>query len=214
MRTMTAGTSPCGTKRISQTHVSVGVLALMATLVSSAASAQTTAAPAVNAPAQPTVSMPKPPTARQIEPMVAPVRRVQPSTVAATTLQRPTSASGLAAAPQAAPAKTTASKSAPATAPVAAQASPAQAAPVAGTVAKTTGVTVAAAPPKPTAKPKFAAYTCKIGQDYSEKLKACVTPGVGKVSSTVRGAVKTARAKIGGALDTGLRSSLGVKPKQ
>ena len=137
----------------------------------------------------------RPPVARQIVPMVAPVKRVAP--------KANTPPTGLVA-----------GTTAPATSGITTKSIPAKA---------------AAALAVPTARPaavvllnagtKYRVYTCKIGQDYSEKLKSCFTPGVTKAASTQgagKAASKAARARIAKAVasDTSGRSALGAKLKR
>jgi hypothetical protein len=127
------------------------------------------------------VPMVRPPVARQIEPMVSPVKRVAPKTAMPP----------LAAALQ----------------------------PGGGAVQKTPPLALAAAPAapsvplsaqQPSVTPKIVVYTCKIGQDFSEKLKACFTPGVTKVVS----AAKAVKAKVGAEIDTARRSALGAAKRK
>ena len=185
----TAGTITIKTRRMAQLTASASVFAVTCVLAANLAEAQTA------------VSIQKPPTAHQIEPMVAPVRRVAPKTVVAPqALPLPASAAGLVSAAPAAAAKAPAAKPAPA---VVAAAPAASAAPVAARSAAA----------KPAAAPKYAVYTCKVGQDYSEKLKACFTPGVSKVASAVGSAAKSLRGKVSGAADSSVRSSLGFRAK-
>jgi hypothetical protein len=130
--------------------------------------------------AAPTATV-RPPVARQIEPMVSPVKRAAPKVATpplAATLQ---------------PAATPPHKTSP---PI-----------VAGAVAPA----ALASAQQPSTTPKIVVHTCKIGQDYSEKLKSCFTLGVTKVAS----AAKAVKAKIGADIETAKRSALGaVKRKQ
>jgi hypothetical protein len=129
--------------------------------------------------AAPTATV-RPPVARQIEPMVSPVKRVAPK---AATL------------PLAATLQPTATPPHKAPPPI-----------VVGAVAPA----ALASAQQPSKTPKIVVHTCKIGQDYSEKLKACFTLGVTKVASTA----KAVKAKIGAEIDTAKRSALGVAKRK
>jgi hypothetical protein len=131
----------------------------------------------------------RPPVARQIEPMVAPVRRVAPKTSAVPLMSalQPVGTQGLAAA-----SVTSAQPNAVASA-------------VASAAPPLLGKTPAAA-----TTPKIVVYTCRIGQDFSERLKACITPGVTKVA----GAAKALKAKVGGELENAKRSALGAAKRK
>ncbi len=142
--------------------------------------AQTSAKTTGHSPGQIPTPAIKPPVARQIEPMVAPIRRVAPKQIAApaATLPALVVSTGL-------------------------RPSPASSA------------AVVAKPPAPQAllqtpagRQKIVVHTCKIGQDYSEKLKSCVTPGV---TSRVATAVRSARNKLGSSIESVTRSALGAK---
>ena len=180
------------------------------------ASSQTTApsaAPPVEATAAPATPA-RPPVARQIVPMVAPIKRVLPSVAAIPAAPKKILPS-VAATP---PAATVVQASA---ATPAAPALPLTAKPAASIPAPATKV---AAPPKAapvmaatTRQPKFVAYTCKLGQDYSVARKTCFTPGV--TSATVTG-TKAATTKTAGAtanakppIDLTSKSSLGAKTR-
>jgi hypothetical protein len=63
---------------------------------------------------------------------------------------------------------------------------------------------------QPSVTPKIVVYTCKLGQDFSEKLKACFTPGVNKVVT----AAKAVKAKLGAEIETAKRSALGAAKKK
>ncbi len=146
-----------------------------------------------------TVVTPHAPPARQIEPMVAPVRRwtpnAAPATVAKATVPTP--------------------KSAPATPPAASLAAvpasplPATALPAAAPARMPSAV--AAKPATKNKQQKFVAYTCKQGQDYSLERKACVTQGTKVSSAPARRAPKVA-SKV--TLDASSRSALGAKPRR
>ena len=146
-----------------------------------------------------TTPPPPAPVARQIEPMVAPVRRVSPRTLPTATTPPKALRPAQQAAQKSAPVATTAPAVASGPAAAAGLASPAK-----------VGVTA----PVPG---KIAVYTCRIGQDFSEKLRACITPavksGVTKVVSSTRNATKRARAKLAKAItgDSSGRSALGAK---
>ena len=167
-----------------------------------------------------TVVTPHAPVARQIEPMVAPVRRVSPNAVAVsaaksavgapaakTAIPPPIAAASLAA-PPAAPSTASTLKSA------AGSTAAAAAVPVGRIATRAPAIMTPAlaATGAPTPKPKFVAYTCKIGQDYSVERKTCFTPGVAK-AATVEPAKRIAKAApVTAVIDTIGRSSLGVKP--
>jgi hypothetical protein len=146
-------------------------------VIGTSVAAAQTAAPSTAAAAS---SAQRPPVARQIEPMVAPVRRITPKIV-----------------------------------PPSIQAAQLPAATGAARAAKPQGVAQlqpaarAHAQPSSSPAPKIVVHTCKLGQDYSEKLKACFTPGVAKASN----AAKAIRGKIAAAVEAGTRSSLGAKRK-
>jgi hypothetical protein len=128
-----------------------------------------------------TVPVVRPPVARQIEPMVSPVKRVAPKTVPPQMIAASQPAAGAAL-------KTP---------------SPQLAAGLAPPV-------VSAGAAQPAAPQKIVVYTCKIGQDFSEKLKACFTPGVTKVVS----AAKAVKAKVGAEIENAKRSALGAAKKK
>ncbi len=171
----------------------------------------------------------RPPVARQIEPMVAPVRRSAPKQMASPNyVVPPASAQGLV---QAAAPVATAVAPKGATTPVAqaqAQAQPqaqpqGQAAIPAATSPITTKSTLtpvqataqaqAKATP-PTKTQKIVVHTCKLGQDYSEKLKSCFTPGVtARAATKVANAAKSARNRFGASIESVTRSALGAKRK-
>lgn len=152
--------------------------------------------------------------ARQIVPMVAPIRRQPPSNTAslAPLLKR-------AAPPAMKPATSTVAAKPSFAVPVAASA--VLAAPKAATTATTVAASVssakpaAAAPTAAPAAPKFAVYTCKLGEDYSVARKACFKPGVtvatGPEDRNAR--AKAAKVAAKAAKDTGTRSALGAKRK-
>ncbi len=154
----------------------------------------------------------RPPVARQIEPMVAPVRRSAPKQVASPAyVVPPSSAQGLVQA------------AAPAVAASKAPAPPAQqqaATPTPNQVATSPIITKSTSPPaqalaQSVAKtPKIVVHTCKLGQDYSEKLKACFTPGVtARAATKVANAARSARNKLGASIESATRSALGAKRK-
>jgi hypothetical protein len=181
-----------GTSQTKSGTLSLATGALIVAFGATGAGAQTAAGPAPSAPAGAA-----PPVARQIEPMVAPVRRVAPKQVAAPlpVIALPAVAGGIAAWPALAPK------------PMQAAASPPKA--VSGAGKGVVGRT-AQAVLQPAAKAaKIVVHTCRLGQDYSEKLKSCFTPGVTKVTS----AVKAVRSKVTASFDTATRSSLGAKRK-
>ncbi len=136
----------------------------------SAAIAQTATAPTV-----------RPPVARQIEPMVSPVKRVAPKTAAPAIVAASQPAAGAA---QKTPASVLAAGLVPPAAAVGAQ--------------------------QPSTTPKIVVHTCKLGQDFSEKLKACFTPGVTKVVS----ATKAVKAKVGAEIETARKSALGAAKRK
>jgi hypothetical protein len=165
------------------------------------------------APANMPISIPKPPLARQIEPMVAPVRRVAPKAVPVQQYAAPV-------------ATTPAAPSVAASAPVA----PAVTGPVAATLAAAPTVAVpaaaiaakAAAPQKTAAvvpAQKVVVHTCRIGQDYSDKLKSCVTAGAAKSVAAVKSGVSKVASAVSKAsrkrpvfvTEGSTRSALGAK---
>lgn len=155
----------------------------------------------------------RPPLARQILPMVGPVRRSKPGTVTGTVAVAPT--------PPRPPAPiTTRSPVAPAIAPSLASAALNVAAPIpppkAPAAAAPTLPPAAAANIKatPAARPKFVAYTCRLGQDFSLERQACVSATNQRPSASATTARKVARAKPSKApFDATDRSALGAKPK-
>ena len=195
------------------------------------ADSQTAAEPTAVTSQPITIVTPHAPVARQIVPMVAPIRRTAPA-AAATVAAVPkravpeaaatpaTSVSGAAPAAKvtaAAAVPVAAATLAPASAPVATPAksaspavaaAPAPLAPASAAVASINRAPAKAAPKQP----KFVAYTCKLGEDYSVERKTCFTPGVAKSStSDARHVVKSAASRP--PVDMATRSSLGVKPK-
>lgn len=189
------------------THVAwLSLLAL--SLQPSVSPAQTTGQTAAqtagqNSPAIPTPGI-RPPVARQIEPMVAPIRRVTPKQATAPVKSTPVAVATV-------PSQATAI-AAPASTPAPTQVSSPQqvlqqTAPSAKSKRPPAGQALAQPPSK---TPKIIVHTCKIGQDYSEKLKSCFTPGV---TSRVTNAAKSARNKIGSSIENVTRSALGAKRK-
>ncbi len=167
------------------------------------------------------ITTPHAPIARQVEPMVAPVRRVAPGAAVAST-PKPAATVAAAAVPaklpsglqpasgaSLAPSSTGTAANSKSKGPVAAVATaPSTGAPTAATVAVPARIT-------PTVKlPKFVAYTCKLGEDYSVARKTCFTPGV-KAAGAVKSASasKTANSQPPkAAIESSGRSALGVKP--
>jgi hypothetical protein len=159
----------------SQVCIAAGAFCSVVATVSAGSTIAQTSAPQT-APAV------RPPVARQIEPMVAPVRRAAPKIVTT---------------PSIAPALPPVGASS-AIVPSGSAAAPAK------SVAAPGSVQVAAT------TPKIVVYTCKIGQDFSAKLKACFTPGVTKVAN----AAKSLKAKVGAEIDAGKRSALGAAKRK
>jgi hypothetical protein len=151
----------------------------------------------------------RPPVARQIEPMVAPVRRTAPKQVASPAyVVAPANAHGLQAAAtnKAVAAPPVVQVQAPTPAP-----GPAATSPI---TTKSTPPPVQALAPSASKTPKIVVHTCRIGQDYSEKLKSCVTPGVtSRAATKVANAAKSARNKLGVSIESVTRSALGAKRK-
>lgn len=174
-------------------------IALAASIAAVPATAQTISpAPSV---APPVVSQQtdqrRLPVARQIEPMIAPIKRAMPG---APKRVVPSTAAAL-----------TASIGLP-------NASPPTPAPTAISVASTPVILRAPTPivarPNPPKQPKFVAYTCRIGQDYSLQRKACVTAGAAKAVGAAASASPPAKPKQAiTTIDQANRSALGLKPK-
>ena len=139
--------------------------------------------------------LPKAPIARQILPLVEPVKRKAPAAVS-------NLAPGLKSAGAAATPRVTAAVKPVARTKIVTVAPPA-----------TQPAAPAVAQPATIAAPRqFVAYTCKLGQDYSVERRECFTPGVttaagvGKKASQKAGRTTLARA----AAEPGKRSSLGA----
>jgi hypothetical protein len=189
----------------------VSAAALAIAMTCSAAVAQTAAEIKPDAAKPALIVTPHAPVARQIEPMVAPVRRVAPGATIANA-QKPVVTA--APAPAAVAAKTPASVPLAVSTPTVAKLkTPVVAAPAA--VAVVAASTAASARPAPIKQPKFVAYTCKLGEDYSLERKTCFTPGVkaAGVGSKAEPVSKTAKLQpTKSALDTSGKSALGAKP--
>ena len=163
-----------------------------------------------------TITTPHAPVARQIEPMVAPVRRVSPNAAIAPKAASSATASAPAASVPVPSAATAAAMTSPTAAAGAAPPPPSAVATTATKAAppphkngQTTNAARATLPAPAGVKPhKLVAYTCKIGQDYSVERKICFTPGVKSAAAPVRRA-KLAPSKT--TLDPTARSALGVK---
>jgi hypothetical protein len=150
------------------------------------------------APANQPVTVVKPPMVRQIEPMVAPVKRIAPKTMPMPQFAAPASV----ALPSTPPTIASAPDPKPAV--------PALAAGLAGVTVAPTVVAQA----KSLAQ-KVVVHTCKIGQDYSDKLKSCVTPSIVKsgVTKVASATSKVARKRPALNTEGATRSALGAKRK-
>ena len=151
----------------------------------------------------------RPPLARQILPMVEPVRRSKPGTVAVAPMP-PKPAAPIATrspvTPTIAPPLVSAASNV--AAPVPPPKAPAAAAP---TVNPAVAANIKATP---AARPKFVAYTCRVGQDFSLERQACVPAANQRPAAIATTARKVARAKPPKApFDATDRSALGAKPK-
>jgi hypothetical protein len=159
------------------------------------------------APANLPVSIPKPPMARQIEPMVAPVRRVAPKAVPVQQYAAPVAAPTT-------PAAQAVATVAPAATAIGTVAGALAAGPVAAVTAK-----LAPAPQKTAAvvpAQKIVVHTCRIGQDYSDKLKSCVAAGASAKSGVTKVAsasAKATRKRATFVTEGSTRSALGAKRK-
>jgi hypothetical protein len=213
-----------GLLQVSSLH-SVGMAAVMLAVGCSAAVAQTSAD---NKPdtAKQLVVTPHAPVARQIEPMVAPVRRVAPGATVASA-PKPAAAVATVQAAGKAPAgpqlaiTSSFAPTAVSAAPIPKVKGPVASVPPPASVPAASAITatpVAVARTAPATvkvtQPKYVAYTCKLGEDYSVQRKVCFTPGIktAAVAAKASPAAKTAKLQPKPALDTAERSALGAKP--
>ena len=210
---------------VAKTRIKFSGLALSAVLVAAVpAAAQIPAAqspsiqtPNITAPPVPAQAAQRPPVARQIEPMVAPVRRVSPNTAKAIAPAVPPRAVPQSATLLAPPAAALSATPQTTTAIAPTVNSPSAPRIVSG-VAKAIKPVVRLLEPVrsgvATKAAKLVAYTCKIGQNYSLERKSCVTPGVSRVARTQQPSRASKSTQARAPIDTSTRSSLGLKPKQ
>lgn len=150
---------------------------------------------------------PHAPVARQVEPLVPPVKRAKPNGSVAT-------APAKKAVPVAEAAKSgvpIASSSGNALAPSAPDAAIAK--PATATSVTQNAANIAVPYPAPTER-KFVAHACKLGDEYSVGRKTCFTPGVKRASTSKVVHEKTQTARNKTSIDQIGRSALGAKPKR
>lgn len=186
-----------------------------------AAVAQT--APAATPPPAPksiTIVTPHAPVARQIEPLVPPVKRVKPNAVAAKQPIKKTSPVAASTASPAPAAASSANALAPAapdpaqspTATTPQSATPKSASGTATTHSLTTHAASAVIPHPPTRGQKVVTTTCVTGRGSAGAHKTCVVPGVSRVATAKSvGAKKAAAIRGNISIDQTGRSALGVR---
>lgn len=182
-----------------QSQTILAGIAFVASVAAVPASAQTTTPAPLSAPSVvPQQSdQRRLPVARQIEPMVAAIKRAIPG---APKRVVPLTAAAL-----------TTSNTPPS--PISPTPAPTATAIVAAPVILRAPTPIVARP-NPPKQPKFVAYTCRIGQDYSVQRKACVTAGATNSITTAPSAKQPAKPKQAvTTIDQANRSALGLKPK-
>ncbi len=202
------------TRRVSK-GLPIAAVAFMVTGIAGLTHAQTPPN-ATTLAAKPTIIVtPHAPVARQVEPLVPPVKRVKPNAVAATPTARKSSPVAAAVASPSPAVPANANSLAPDAAKAATTAPPP---PAVAKTAPTNSLTIHSAHAvvaHPPTKQKVTATACKLGEAPSAVSKPCVVPGVAKVASTkpVR-AKKTTQAQAKTPLDLTGRSALGATPKR